>query len=161
MVFPLFIVTGISGSGKSTAAIELGKIMPDYNVFDMDLIVHNDDYQTACCNWLKIAYTTALNGRSTILFGNVSHPYDIQSCELFPAFSPIRFIHLHCHKEERLKRLEARKVWTQETLEEAIELSEEMLEKASAADPPIPVINTSITPVHEVAEEIKRWVLSF
>lgn len=44
MTYPLFIMTGISGSGKSATSLELQKIMVDFNVFDIDLIVNNDDY---------------------------------------------------------------------------------------------------------------------
>ncbi|MGE6613004.1 hypothetical protein ACQKFG_21145 [Peribacillus sp. NPDC076916] len=62
MTFPLFIVTGISGSGKSATSLELQKLMVDFNVFDIDLIVNNDDHLTACDNWLKVAYYSAYSG---------------------------------------------------------------------------------------------------
>ncbi|MET1178383.1 hypothetical protein ABG775_10545 [Peribacillus simplex] len=89
MTFPLFIVTGISGSGKSATSLELQKLMVDFNVFDIDLIVNNDDYLTACDNWLKVAYYSAYSGRNSVLFGKVPDPYNVEICDHFPFFNPV------------------------------------------------------------------------
>ncbi|MEK4014031.1 hypothetical protein [Peribacillus sp. FSL M8-0224] len=157
MTFPLFIVTGQSGSGKSTTAKEVKRIMAHFYVFDMDIIVNNDDYQTACSNWMKIAYYNALSGRNTILFGNVPQPYNIHICEHPQLFHPI-YLHLHCNDAVRTKRLNARKVWDAVGIQHTLKLSKEMVDKAQASVPPIPIIDTSNTPVLQVAEQIKRWV---
>ncbi|MCK2020920.1 AAA family ATPase [Peribacillus frigoritolerans] len=157
MTFPLFIVTGLSGSGKSTTAKEVKRIIVDFYVFDMDIIVNNDDYQTACNNWMKIAYYNALSGRNTILFGNVPQPYNIHICDHSHLFDPI-YLHLHCNDAVRTQRLNARKVWDAVGIQHTLKSSKEMVDKAQAAVPPIPIIDTSNTPVLQVAEQIKKWV---
>ncbi|MGG0541277.1 AAA family ATPase [Priestia aryabhattai] len=159
MKFPLFIVTGVSGSGKSTTAGELRKIMIGFDVFDMDLIVNNNDYQTACSNWLKIAYYNVSNGCNTILFGNVPEPYNIQMCEYLELFDPIYYLHLHCEDTVRIQRLNTRKVWTVVDILYALNLSKKMVNKAQSAVPPIPILDTTHMPVPEVADYIKKWVL--
>jgi dephospho-CoA kinase len=43
--YPLFVVTGVSGSGKSTTAVELKRMIHHFDVFDMDIIVNHNDFQ--------------------------------------------------------------------------------------------------------------------
>lgn len=158
-MIPLFVVTGISGAGKSTTSKELGKIMKDFSVFDMDLIVNNKDYLTASDNWLRIAYSNARCGRGTILFGHVPHPYNLEACKHFYLFNPIYYLHLYCNDEVRIQRLRARS-WTEKMIQDHIKIEKEALKKAQTNNPKIPIVDTSKTPVTEVAENIKKWVLS-
>jgi hypothetical protein len=37
---PLFVVTGASGTGKTTITGPLGQRLPDFEVFDADIILH-------------------------------------------------------------------------------------------------------------------------
>ncbi|PJN62512.1 hypothetical protein PAEAM_20750 [Paenibacillus sp. GM1FR] len=59
---PLFIVTGASGTGKTTISSLVRKQLPEFDVFDMD-IIDNVDWQIAKENWLRIAYNISLSGR--------------------------------------------------------------------------------------------------
>lgn len=160
MAYPLFVVTGVSGSGKSTTAVELKRIMSNFDVFDMDIILNNDDFQTACENWVKLAYFATKSGRGTILFGNAPKPYDVQACEYIKHFQEVHFLHLHCNDTIRRLRLDLRGWWPEEGILETLGLSAGMLERSKAAQPLIPIIDTSQTSVADVAAEIKRWVLS-
>jgi broad-specificity NMP kinase len=159
MTYPLFIVTGISGSGKSATSLELQKIMVDFNVFDMDLIVNNDDYQTACDNWLKVAYYSAYSGRNSVLFGNVPDPYNIEICDHFPLFNPVHYLHLYCNGEARSQRLSARGKWTADSINYMNELSEKLVQEAKTSVPPIPTLDTSTTSPPQVAKLIKQWIM--
>ncbi|MCD7034396.1 AAA family ATPase [Metabacillus sp. GX 13764] len=159
MSYPLFLITGISGAGKSTTAEALGKVLPELNVFDMDLIVTNGDYLAAAHNWLKIAYVSGVNGRLTVLLGNFPYPYDLRQFGLFSAFYPVHTLHLHCSKHERIKRLSARKGWSRRSLRGAVLQGEAMLARSESAVPPIPVINTGTMTPEAVAEAIKQWIL--
>ncbi|MCY9007301.1 hypothetical protein [Peribacillus frigoritolerans] len=160
MTFPLFIVTGLSGSGKSTTTLELQKVMTDFNVYDMDLIVNNEDYQTACENWLRIAYSNALSGRATILFGNVPSPYNVEICSHFPLFNPIHYLHLYCNEEVRTQRLTVRGGWKAEDIRIVNEVSEKLVNEARTAVPSIPIIDTSHIPVSKVVDQLKKWVMN-
>ncbi|MGE7879779.1 AAA family ATPase [Peribacillus muralis] len=159
MKFPLFIVTGVSGSGKSITAEELRKVMVGFDVFDMDVIVNNNDYQTACSNWLKIAYYNALSGRNTILFGNVPEPYNIHICDHSHFFGPIHYLYLHCNDDVRTQRLHARKVWDAVGIQQTLDLSKEMADNARNAVPPIPILDTTNTPLSQIVNYIKKWAL--
>lgn len=161
MTYPLFIVTGLSGSGKSTTARVVGKNMVDFNVFDMDIIVNNQDFQTASHNWLRIAYFTALCGRGTILFGAVPSPYNIEICRYFCYFNPIYYLILHCSDEIRFQRLTARGGWTLEGIIHTNIAASEMIVKAQTTFPPTPIIDTTDTPIMQVAADIKKWVLNY
>ncbi|MGE6376723.1 AAA family ATPase [Peribacillus muralis] len=161
ITYPLFIVTGISGSGKSATSLELQKIMVDLNVnvFDMDLIVNDENYQQACDNWLKIAYYSAYSGRYTVLFGHVPDPYNVEICDHFPFFAPVHYLHLYCNDEARTERLSARGKWTKKSIEYMNALSEKLVLEAQTSSPPIPTIDTSLTSPSQVAKLIKTWIL--
>ncbi len=158
---PLFIVTGCSGSGKSTLSRVTGKLMSNFAVFDMDLIVKNDDYQSACNDWIKIACWFGYHGKSTILFGNVPIPYDISLSEHTPLFRDVRYLHLHCSHEVRTQRLLSRNLnWTPEIIKSELYLADLMLERCQIANPITPVIDTSNHSVEESVNKIFEWVRS-
>ncbi|MDA1669154.1 AAA family ATPase [Bacillus cereus] len=159
MKFPLFIVTGVSGSGKSSIAGELQKEMSEFDVFDMDIIVTNNDYQRACHNWLKIAHYNALCGRNTVLFGNVPEPYNIYICDSFHLFDPIYYSHLHCSDAIRIQRLNTRKTFTKTDIQYTLNLSKKMFNKAQASVPSTHIVDTTNTPVSRNVADIKQWVL--
>ncbi|WP_430507713.1 hypothetical protein [Rossellomorea marisflavi] len=52
---PLFIVTGLSGAGKTKASKVLRRLAQNFYVFDMDILVEHKDFQKAACQWLTIA----------------------------------------------------------------------------------------------------------
>lgn len=161
MNIPLFIVTGCSGSGKTTISQELGKRMHDFTVFDMDLIVNHDDYQTACNNWIRIAYQLAKYGRKTILFGNVPSPYNIQICDRIRYFSNIKYLHLHCSLEARMQRLLARGgPWNKQNIYHYHQFAERLLVQARESKPPTPVIDTSKFSVVDSMKMISSWAKS-
>lgn len=47
---PLFVITGASGTGKTTVSSHVRKLLPEFDVFDMD-IINNVDWQIAKENW--------------------------------------------------------------------------------------------------------------
>lgn len=108
--YPLFIVTGGSGSGKTSISIELGKVLTEQGVLDMDFLVVENDFGIASNNSLMIAKFNALCEKGTVLFGNVPYSYDITKSELFSYFTNVHFIYLYCRKKERTKRLKEREV---------------------------------------------------
>lgn len=160
MSMPLYIVTGISGSGKSVTSKAVRRLMTAYNVFDMDAIVNSrDEFQLACNNWLRIANSIAESGRSTILFGDVPDPYNIFMCDHFKSFEEIYYLHLYCNDLVRTQRLLARGGWTLEGIYHTNQKAGMCLQQAIESTPPIPVIDTSTIPVSQVAELIQNWVL--
>lgn len=158
---PLYVVTGCSGSGKSTIAQELGKLMKDYAVFDMDLLVLNNDYITASLHWLNIAgWLSTYLQKSTILFGNVPNPYNL-NMEGFPSpFTNIQYLHLYCSSEVRIKRLLERG-WPPEQISKELYFADFVYTQSKSSFPPIPIVDTSLLSVADATLTIYRWVLSY
>ncbi|MDR6723630.1 broad-specificity NMP kinase [Paenibacillus amylolyticus] len=155
---PLFVVTGASGTGKTTICALVRESLPEFDVFDMD-IIDNVDWQIAKANWLRIAYSISLSGRGTVLCGTMV-PENIESADHKDKFETIHYINLHCDDETRAARLLARG-WGNEAVQEHKNFANWLVQNASVAfTPPMPTINTSELAPEEVAKEIKDWVLS-
>jgi broad-specificity NMP kinase len=154
---PLFVVTGSSGTGKTTICSLVRNLLPDFDVFDMD-IIQNVDWQIAKANWLRIAYSISLSGRGTILCGTMI-PENIESADHKDKFDNILYINLHCDDQTREQRLMTRG-WDESSIEEYKNFAGWLLQNADKAfKPAMPTIDTTNTHPDEVAKQIKEWVL--
>jgi hypothetical protein len=72
-LLPLFVVTGASGTGKSTITDPLRARLPNCEVMETDLILHVAElgWETWRNTWMLVAYGLSLNGRSTVLCGSL------------------------------------------------------------------------------------------
>jgi hypothetical protein len=67
---PLFLVTGASGAGKSALIPSLRRNLPDWEVFDTDILWDSaGDWQMVRSNWLRLTLSIAESGRPTLLCG--------------------------------------------------------------------------------------------
>lgn len=156
---PLFIITGASGTGKTTVTPLLRKLMPEIDVFDMD-IIQNVDWQVAKHNWLRIAYSISLSCRCTILCGTMT-PENLETCDHKEHFSHICYLNLHCDDQTRNSRLKARN-WDDDLIYEHLNFAKWLINNAEIAfDPPMPTIDTTNTAVEEVANQIMIWVNTY
>lgn len=162
---PLYIVTGVSGSGKTFVAKELRRIMPDYVVFDYDTVFNVlrnspekvDKHQVQKI-WLRVARDIAESGRKTIICGLIK-PQDIEICKEIRYFSHIHYLILHCDDQTREMRLSARENMTNKKIQYIKKLAKWFVEIADKYKPPIPIIDTTKTEVSKVAEQIKEWII--
>lgn len=163
---PLFIVTGASGVGKTTVMQELRTILPDFDVFSTDddnfgTTGSKIDYQDRFNILFHFAGAVAKSGRGSIICGTIM-PWDAKKCDTYDSFSEVCFINLHCDDDIRNNRLQNREdsaIWTDEMLESHKQFAAWLLNNAeSAYDPPMPTIDTTITPPKEVAEQIKNYI---
>ncbi|WP_253300724.1 AAA family ATPase [Paenibacillus lautus] len=157
--FPLFIVTGASGSGKTYVIKELRRLMPDFDIFDPDNLIEfiGHDWEMMRNIWLRVARNIAENGRMTIICGTMM-PWDIEKCADFPFFKHVYYLNLHCDEETREKRLRERN-WAEEEIQNHKNFAKRLLEIADEVyNPPMPTIDTTVTDVTEVASRIKEWV---
>ncbi|GGG12201.1 hypothetical protein GCM10010912_65780 [Paenibacillus albidus] len=165
--FPLFIVTGASGVGKTTVMHVLRDLMPEFVVFSTDIdnfgtTAEKLEYQDRYNLLLHFAYSVALSGRGTIICGTFM-PWDAQKCDSFNKFSELCFINLHCDDSTRNSRLQNREdkaMWTDDMLKQHEQFAQWLLDNAETEyNPPMPTIDTTATPPSQVAEQIKRYVM--
>ncbi|XID91946.1 AAA family ATPase [Paenibacillaceae bacterium WGS1546] len=159
---PLFIVTGSSGSGKTFVIHELRKIMPDFDIFDIDNLreLGVRDEQQIRDVWLRIARNVAESGRMTIICGTAM-PWDIEKCPDYSYFKHVYYLNLHCDGRTREERLRARG-WPEETIREYKEFAEWLVNNADEAYcPPMPTVDTTNADVADVAGQIRNWALKY
>ena len=157
--YPLFIVTGGSGSGKTSISIELGKVLTEHGVLDMDFLVVDNDFGIASNNSLMIAKFNALCEKGTVLFGNVPYSYDITKSELFSYFTNVHFIYLYCRTKERIKRLKEREVWSDENIIHELSLANHMLQEYKNRDSSALILDTTSSSPEDIAIKLKLYIL--
>jgi hypothetical protein len=160
-IVPLFIVTGASGAGKTAVVGELRRLMPEWEVFETDLI-WGADWQQVRNNWLRIAHSIAQSGRGTILCGTML-PEDIDRCDHRDRFSRVHYLNLNCDDASRDARLRARPGWrgcTEEVIGQQRKFARWLLDNgATAFDPPLITVDTTQATVSAVACQIRDWAL--
>lgn len=83
---PLFIITGASGEGKTTIALELTSITKDFNIIETDILWDQrynspeTNYREYRVQWLRIAKNISQNGKPVVLCGTAM-PNQIEECE--------------------------------------------------------------------------------
>ena len=118
---PLFVVTGASGSGKTTVTGPLCRLLPECAVFEGDLI-----NQAAALGWdmwrdtwLRLAHGVAQGGRATVLCTSLL-PSQLESLPARKLLGPIHFCNLDCPDDVLAARLRARPAWRHTNTEDAV-----------------------------------------
>lgn len=109
--YPIFIVSGVSGTGKTSAIPALHELLPGWNVFDKDTILcenqetFNAAKPYAHCIWLRIAQDVSESCLPLLIRGAFSEQ-EFRSCRTRDNFK-IHWVHLDC--EETILRCRLRK----------------------------------------------------
>lgn len=153
---PLFVVTGASGTGKSTVAAPLRRRLPQCEVFESDLILHvaGLGWDTWRNTWLLLAYGIACNDRATVLCGSLE-PEQLEALPARPLVGPVHFCNLDCPDEVLAGRLRARPAWRGW---DAGRIAEHQRFAASLRARIRPSFDTSMLSVEQVADRIAAWV---
>jgi len=118
--FPLIILTGTSGAGKTTIVDRLPQALPKFDVFDCDLLLgHFADFERLFGAWLAVAWSLAMQGRRVVLALS-SRPDVIERQPERQLWSDVVFLNIHCDDDERERRLRARPTWRNSATEEFI-----------------------------------------
>jgi len=155
--FPLFIVTGASGTGKTTITEPLRRALPGCDVFDTDIIlqVAAFGWDTWRNTWLRLAHGIALNGRVTVLCGSLM-PDQLETLPARKLVGPIRFCNLDCPDTVLEDRLRRRPAWRGTSTEDAIARHQRFAAWLRANIQPC-YDTSQLTPA-ETAERIATWI---
>ncbi len=116
---PLLVVTGASGSGKTTACRHLiRKGLPEVILMDTDILWGptfdrpEENYRTFFETWLRLCKNIHQSGRPVVLFGaGVGVPDNLEACTERRYFSDVHYLAMVCTESELRSRLEARPAW--------------------------------------------------
>ncbi|WP_052737863.1 AAA family ATPase [Bacillus sp. SA1-12] len=113
---PLFIVTGASGTGKSTSAFSLSNLSKDYVPLETDILWDNrfntpeTNYREYRELWLRTAKNISQAGKPVILCGTAM-PDQLEQCVERRYFTEIYYLALVCDNKELTQRLLNRPSW--------------------------------------------------
>ncbi len=159
-VQPLFIVTGASGSGKTTIIQPLQERLTEYGVFDKDAM-WSRDWDMTYNNFFRIASALAQGGRATVIVGTII-PEHLAGLSDRDLVGTIAYANLHCDPTMRAARLLNRRTWDipdAEFIRTHQEFATWLLEHAARDfDPPMPTFDTTKDPPEVVAVRIAQWV---
>lgn len=167
---PLFIVTGASGTGKSTICLALVAKMKDVVVMESDILWRKEleqpgtDLREFRETWLRVCKNISQAGRSVVLCG-AAVPDQFEQCIERRYFSNLYYLSLICDDEILASRLRKRPAWRgffkDEYLKEHIAFNRWLMNNAQNTKPPMTLLDTSRITVNESVEEVALWIRSY
>jgi predicted kinase len=154
---PLFVVTGASGTGKTTITGPLRSLLPGCLVFETDVILHVAalGWDTWRNTWLQLAHAAALGGRVTVLTGSLT-PDQLERLPARKLIGPIHFALLDCPDDVLAGRLRERPAWRGTSAEAKIIEHQRFAAWLRARI--TPSFDTSTASAAEVAGRVAAWV---
>lgn len=165
---PLFLITGASGTGKTTNCLELIRIMmDDIVVLDMDILWRDEfekmqnGYHEYIAMWLRLCKNISLSGRAVALFGYVIPNLFEASIER-RYFTKLHYLALICDDELLKQRFYNRRSLLDYPNKDKDLLSylrfNHWLKKEREGETPIELVDTSYKTCQETAKEIANWI---
>ena len=166
---PLFILTGASGAGKTTACLALAAKAKEFVVMESDILWREEfnqpatDYRSYREMWLRVCKNISQAGKPVLLCG-AGVPDQFEQCVERRYFSAIHYLALVCEDEILASRLRSRPAWRgsfkDEYIEEHIAFNRWLINNAQNTEPPMTTLNTSGMTVDEGAEGVEQWIRS-
>jgi adenylate kinase family enzyme len=166
---PLFIISGASGSGKSTVCNNFVGKIDEVIVLDCDILWQEEfncpenNFNKFNETWLRLSKNISQSGRPVVLFGaGIGIPENIESCIERRYFSNIFYLSLICSDGVLKNRLEERPQWRQsqnkEFIESQIKYNNWLKKYDSKTGQKIVLIDTTEKTIEETTQRIKRWI---
>jgi predicted kinase len=167
---PLFIVTGASGTGKTTVGLRLGAALPECVVLDNDILwckpfeelhASGADPHPFRTLWLRMAKNIGQAGRPVVLLGSAL-PEQYESSPERRYFERVHYLTLVCSPEVLDARLRARPAWrksgTDETRETMQTFNRWLRDNAATTTPPMTVLDTTSITIEATLAAVAGWV---
>jgi hypothetical protein len=165
---PLFVLTGASGTGKSTLGLSLLQ-EADIVALETDIFWRNEfatpdnDYYAFRNLCLRVAKNIQQNGRPVLLCGSAT-PGQFEKCVQSRYFSGIHYLALTCDKAELVKRLQARLAWRDsgkpDFIEAMLAYNQWFKDNKHHPDYDLALLNTSNLTLNESIEPVRIWYKS-
>lgn len=164
---PLYIITGASGVGKSTACEILFQTESDYIVLESDLLWHTifdtpaDNYCAYRRLWMRMAANVMQISKPVVLCG-CGIPEQFEHQPERELFSNIRYFAVTCDGNELRRRMETGRGITDERwIDSSLTFNEWLKTHADKTEPNMAFIdNTTLTPA-ETAQKIDEWIRQY
>lgn len=165
----LFIVSGASGSGKTTVMHHLLHTLPECVVLESDILWGTvpadgpNDFHSYYDLWLRMVKAVAQAGKPVLLCGTAL-PETIEHLPERRYIGTINYLALVCDDRTQRERLVARPGWrksdTEEFLQAQAGFNHHLLQHATEMSPPMELLDTTEVPAVETARQVRRWVQS-
>lgn len=164
---PLFVVTGASGSGKSTVARGLVAATQEYACLDADVLwrpvydMPEDGYRAFRDLVLREAKTMSQAGRPVVIMAGGT-PDQFESSPDRPSFGELHYLALICDDAVLVGRLLARPAWRMsarpDVIAQQLSFNRWLRDNAPTTTPPMTLIDTSEAPEQETVRQVLEWV---
>jgi adenylate kinase family enzyme len=169
---PLWVVSGASGSGKSTICSQLIGQLDQFVVLESDILWQESfnhpetNYRTYFETWLRMCKNIAQSCRPVVLFGTgFGVPDNLEKCIERRYFSKIYYMALTCSEDALTERLQTRPKWRnshQRTfLDEQKRFNQWFLNyNKNNLQPTIHLLDTTQASFQKTSNEVKSWITS-
>jgi len=164
---PLFIITGSSGSGKTTICLELIPLVQECVILESDILWGafpadpENNYRDYRNLWLRVAKNVGQSGRPVVLCGTAT-PEQFEACPERRYFSTLHYLTMICDDQLLEERLKQRPVWRQsgstESIKGMIRFNRWLREHASSTYPPMTLLDTSHRSISETVRDVTQWL---
>jgi broad-specificity NMP kinase len=158
--FPLLVVAGASGAGKTTVCLALAGRVRRAVVLETDVLWGSasfdpaDDYRAYRRAWLRIALNVSQAGRPVVLCGFA--PGSLDGLPEARYFAAVRYLALVCDADALAGRLRRRAAWRELTddafVDRALAFNARL--RATAPDQ----LDTTNSTPEETAAHVLRWI---
>ena len=162
---PLFVVTGASGSGKTSVCLRLPDRLPECVVLEMDVLwapafdTPEDNYASFRDVWLRLAKNVGQSGRPVVL-GGTATPGDFERRQECRYFSGLHYLALVCDDAQLERRLRERPGWRRSSQPEFVArmLALNAWLKANGDVPSMALLDTTTLTIAETVGRVADWV---
>jgi hypothetical protein len=162
---PLLLVSGASGSGKSSVCRRLQGALPDAVLFDGDILWaphFESDPRLFFETWLRVCKNTAQAGKPVVLFGaGMGVPENLESCVERRYFTTLHYLALTCDDTVLAERLRRRPSWrscgSDAYIEEHVRFNRWFKDAGPKASPPIDLIDTTAETAEQTTARVVAW----
>ena len=162
---PLFVVTGASCAGKTTACEILFHREKNYIVMESDILWNSfydtpqDGYSLYRHTWMELCANISQCGLPCILCG-CGTPEQFEPRPERALFSDIHYLAIVCDDATMLQRLERRGVTDEGWKNSSLQFNRWLRENAGTTAPAITLLDTSALTPSQAGSAIDRWICS-